>query len=87
VGRLKEVQKNLILQKFKPLTIGESEEIRRPGELYKRYRKVEELPENAKAFYELAGEFFHLNKKIGLTVDSIECRNLVENSHDWCISI
>jgi RNA polymerase I-specific transcription initiation factor RRN7 len=47
----------LILQKFKPVKAGESGEIRRPGELYKRYRKVEELPENAKAFYELAGEF------------------------------
>jgi RNA polymerase I-specific transcription initiation factor RRN7 len=31
--------------------------MKRPGELYKRYRTVEDLPENAKAFFELAGKF------------------------------
>ena len=55
--RLKEVQQTLILQKFKPLQVGESDEIKRPGEFYQRYRKAEQLPENAKAFYELAGKF------------------------------
>ena len=54
---LKEIQQTLILQKFKPLQVGESDEIKRPGEFYKRYRKAEQLPENAKAFYELAGKF------------------------------
>jgi RNA polymerase I-specific transcription initiation factor RRN7 len=54
---LKEVQQTLILQKFKPLQVGESNEIKRPGEFYKRYRKSEQLPENAKAFYEFAGKF------------------------------
>ncbi len=54
--RLKDVQKSLVLQKPKPVEVSESEEIKRPGELYKRYRRVEELPENAKAFYLLAGE-------------------------------
>jgi hypothetical protein len=56
VIRLKEVQGSLIIQKWKHAKFGESEEIRRPGELYKRYRRIEELPENAKAFYELAGK-------------------------------
>jgi RNA polymerase I-specific transcription initiation factor RRN7 len=55
---LKEVQGSLILQKWKPVNDGEGEEIRRPGELYKRYRRIEELPENARAFYELAGEIY-----------------------------
>jgi RNA polymerase I-specific transcription initiation factor RRN7 len=57
VQRLKEVQQTLILQKFKPLQVGESSAVKRPGEFYKRYRKAEQLPENAKAFYELAGKF------------------------------
>jgi hypothetical protein len=56
VERLKDVQKSLIVQKPKPVEDGESEEIKRPGELYKRYRRIDELPENAKAFYGLAGE-------------------------------
>jgi nicotinic acid mononucleotide adenylyltransferase len=59
VESLKDVQKTLIVQKPKPVEFGETE-IRRPGELYKRYRTVEELPENAKAFYLLAGESFLL---------------------------
>jgi RNA polymerase I-specific transcription initiation factor RRN7 len=53
---LKDVQKSLLLQKPKSIEVGESEEIKRPGELYKRYRRIQELPENAKAFYLLAGE-------------------------------
>lgn len=57
VERLKDVQKSLVVQKSKPVEVGETEEIKRPGALYKRYRRIEELPENAKAFYELAGEF------------------------------
>jgi RNA polymerase I-specific transcription initiation factor RRN7 len=55
VDRLKEVQGNLILQNWKPVKVGESDAIRRPGELYKRYRQISELHENAKDFYELAG--------------------------------
>jgi RNA polymerase I-specific transcription initiation factor RRN7 len=62
VERLKRVQNSLMVQNFKPFREGEIEAPRRPGELYKRYRKVEELPENAKAFYELAGEFYPWNK-------------------------
>lgn len=63
VQRLKEVQGSLVLQKWKPLKVGESDEIRRPGELYKRYRRAEELPESARAFYELAGEFYLSNSR------------------------
>lgn len=51
VARLKVTQNNLIVQKAK----GDSRNnVNRPGELYKRYRTVEELPSTAKAFYELA---------------------------------
>jgi len=56
VARLKEVQGSLIIQKWKPSKVGEGDEIVRPGELYKRYREIEELPVNALAFYELAGK-------------------------------
>jgi len=52
---LKEVQGSLIIQKWKPTKVGDGDEIVRPGELYKRYRKFEELPVNAVAFYERAG--------------------------------
>ena len=58
VEHLKEVQRNLTLQNWKPVKFGGGDKIRRPGELYKRYRRVEELHENAKAFHELAGESF-----------------------------
>lgn len=48
----------MTLQNWKPVKFGEGDEIRRPGELYKRYRRVEELHENAKEFHELAGGSF-----------------------------
>ena len=35
------------------------EAVVRPGELYRRYRTVDELPENARAFYKLAGKRPH----------------------------
>ncbi len=56
-ARLKEVQSSLVWRT--PHTVGEDDEsdsIRRPGELYKRYRTEEELPKEAKAFFGLAGE-------------------------------
>jgi len=53
--RLKQIQKNLMVQKSKPVE-EEDDDIKRPGELYKRYRTIEELPDNAKAFYEIAGK-------------------------------
>jgi RNA polymerase I-specific transcription initiation factor RRN7 len=57
-GILKEVQGNLIIQQ--PVAVkeeGENVLINRPGELYRRYRTLDELPENAKEFYERAGKF------------------------------
>lgn len=57
--------------------------VARPGELYRRYRTVEELPENAKAFYELAGKFiiwFEHTELAGLTFYSHNCRNLLEDA-------
>jgi RNA polymerase I-specific transcription initiation factor RRN7 len=87
VERLKDVQKSLIVQKPKPVEVGESEEIKRSGELYKRYRTVEELPENAKAFYRLAGEFFSSSYDLRLNLSSIERGNLGENACAGSISI
>ncbi|APA05763.1 hypothetical protein sscle_01g005330 [Sclerotinia sclerotiorum 1980 UF-70] len=57
INRAKEVHKTLTLQK--PAARVDDEErggIVRPGEMYRRYRTVEELPESAKAFYEIAAK-------------------------------
>ncbi|TVY21399.1 RNA polymerase I-specific transcription initiation factor rrn7 [Lachnellula arida] len=56
IPRVKQVQQDLISQKPLPLEDDESEKINRPGELYRRYRRVEDLPENARIFYEKAAE-------------------------------
>lgn len=63
-ARLKAVQSSLQIQRSWPPNIasGEAERIHRPGELYKRYRHAEELPEHAKNFYELAA------KNVGISV-------------------
>ena len=53
--RLKHVQNNLVLQISKSVEGDEAGDIKRPGELYKRFGTVDELPESAKAFYEIAG--------------------------------
>jgi RNA polymerase I-specific transcription initiation factor RRN7 len=56
--KLKRVNERLIWQK--PLAMREDEDesvgIKRPGELYTYYRKVEEISEKAKPFYERAGK-------------------------------
>ncbi|ESZ98666.1 60S ribosomal protein L40 [Sclerotinia borealis F-4128] len=55
INRAKEVHKTLTLQKpVARMDDEESENIVRPGEMYRRYRTIEELPESAKAFYEIA---------------------------------
>jgi RNA polymerase I-specific transcription initiation factor RRN7 len=60
VDRLKEVQRNLILQKpVPPEDDGEPEDVKRPGDHYRHYRRTEELPENVKAFYGKAGKLGH----------------------------
>ena len=56
VPHLKQIQQDLIFQKPRPVEEDEIEAIRRPGELYRRYRSIEDLPENARAFYEKAGK-------------------------------
>ena len=57
IERAKEVFKTMNLQKLIARTSDEEPAgIVRPGEMYRRYRTVEELPENAKAFYEVAGK-------------------------------
>lgn len=56
-ARLKDVQRSLLWQKPQPVgEDGEPENIRRPGELYQRYRTEEQLPEHAKVFFGLAGK-------------------------------
>lgn len=63
VERLKQVQNRLTVQTPRPVEDedegenDDNEAVNRPGELYRRYRTIEELPDNAKAFYELAGKF------------------------------
>lgn len=56
VPHLREIQKNLVYQKPRAVEEDESGDVKRPGDLYRRYRTVADLPENAKAFYEKAGE-------------------------------
>lgn len=66
ISRLMKVQGSLIVQN--PLADREddnSKEVNRPGELYRRFRTIEELPENAKAFYEIAA------KNIGITLSGL----------------
>ena len=58
--RLKQVQQSSVIQK--PIHSGDECEdefvnIARPGEYYRRYRTPEDLPDNAKDFYEVAGQF------------------------------
>ena len=53
IHRLKEVQSDVIIQEVVPVKEGEA--AKRPGELYRRYRTVEELSDIAKSFYEIAG--------------------------------
>lgn len=67
VDRAKEVHKTLTLQKpVSRMDDDGSEDIVRPGEMYRRYRMAKELPESAKAFYEVAGKLCWSN---GLTFD------------------
>jgi RNA polymerase I-specific transcription initiation factor RRN7 len=62
--RLKDVQKSLIIQKPHPVGEFGDRKMKRPGEFYKRYRTIGDLPEDAKAFYELAGKFHNFDVKM-----------------------
>jgi RNA polymerase I-specific transcription initiation factor RRN7 len=62
---LKQIQQDLISQRPRPVEEEENGDIRRPGELYRRYRTVEDLPENARAFYEKAGKSVQLGRLMG----------------------
>ncbi|PVH85974.1 hypothetical protein DL98DRAFT_650478 [Cadophora sp. DSE1049] len=76
IGKLKYVQQGLILQDPNPIEEGDgSGELLRAGELYKRYRTEEELPKEAKAFFELAASLvgISLEKLLG-NVFRIEVR-------------
>jgi len=54
--RLKQVQQQSLLRKSKPAVEADDEDPTRPGEFYRRYRAVEELPKEAKVFYDIAGK-------------------------------
>ncbi|TAQ91213.1 hypothetical protein B7494_g399 [Chlorociboria aeruginascens] len=55
VNKIKEVHKSLIVRKLVPLPVDdEDDDIKRPGEFYRRYRSIDDLPADAKAFYEIA---------------------------------
>ena len=55
--RLKQVQQNSIFRKSRSVQEEDDGNVTRPGEYYRRYRTVDELPEEAKTFYEIAGRF------------------------------
>lgn len=61
---LKEVQQHSILRKSKPAKEDNGEDVARMGDYYRRYRTVEELPNDARAFYEVAGGFKIFSKTI-----------------------
>ncbi|TGO72654.1 hypothetical protein BELL_0431g00080 [Botrytis elliptica] len=66
INRAKEVHKTLTLQKpVARVDDEESQDIVRPGEKYRRYRTVEELPESAKAFFEIAA------RNIGTSIEKL----------------
>ncbi|KAF7931485.1 uncharacterized protein EAE98_004221 [Botrytis deweyae] len=76
INRAKEVHKTLTLQKpVARVDDEESQDIVRPGEKYRRYRTVEELPESAKAFFEIAGKLFLLDDVFMLSLTGI-ARNI-----------
>jgi RNA polymerase I-specific transcription initiation factor RRN7 len=54
-NRLSEIQQSSTLRKSEPVKDGD--DVTRLGEYYRRYRTVDELSKEARAFYEAAGEF------------------------------
>ena len=56
LSRLKRVQQSLIPQKSIP-DEESLDNVIRPGDQYRRYRKVSDVPEKAMPFFELAGVF------------------------------
>lgn len=53
--RLRTIQSHLIWRKPVPKDIQNNEKLQRPGMSYQHYRRVEDLPDAARAFYEKAG--------------------------------
>ena len=53
---LKQVQESSIAQRAESVE-SDDQNIHQPGELYRRYRLIEELSEDARALYEMAGKF------------------------------
>lgn len=69
-SRLKTIQEGLIIQKVWPAGDDDSVHVRRPGELYKRYRKLTELNFYAEMFYTLAASIVGIPLKMFLGVVS-----------------
>ncbi|KAF5874667.1 putative ubiquitin-60s ribosomal protein l40 fusion protein [Botrytis fragariae] len=66
INRAKEVHKTLTLQKpVAHVDDDEFQDIVRPGEKYRRYRTIEELPESAKAFFKIAA------RNIGASIEKL----------------
>lgn len=53
---LKAIQQDSVLRKYKPVPEGLAKDAHRPGQYYRRYRTMEQLPKEARAFYQVAGE-------------------------------
>lgn len=65
-NRLKDLQSGLIIQKVWPTGSDDTfMRVKRPGEFYKRYRKIEELNKHAEDFYTLAASH------IGISLNSL----------------
>ena len=62
IRRVKEIHETMLIQRPIPVSNQDAvKEIRRPGELYRRWRTIDDLPENARAFCEVAGTVQCLN--------------------------
>lgn len=63
----------------------DDEDMHRAGQLYKRYRTIEELPDTAKVFFEAAGEpilVIRLHVTVVLTRKSLASRHNFEDTRD-----
>ncbi|KAK5239583.1 hypothetical protein LTR16_011742, partial [Cryomyces antarcticus] len=55
--------------------IGQESTVKRPGNQYKRYRKVEDMPQSARVFFESAADIAGLSvKSLVRAVDITELR-------------
>ncbi len=74
--KVRRMQSALVVRKAVPERSGDSSTpIRRPGSQYKHYRKEEDLPPNARAFYKAAGKMVALSvPSLVTSVFQVECK-------------